>query len=68
MVARVILEQVSKRFGDVKAVDNLNLDIRDKEFVTLVGPSGCGKTTTLRLIARKEKVSDGAIYFDDQIV
>lgn len=67
-MARVILEQVSKRFGDVKAVDTLNLDIRDKEFVTLVGPSGCGKTTTLRLIAGLEKVSDGAIYFDDQVV
>ncbi|MCB0122702.1 MAG: ABC transporter ATP-binding protein, partial [Caldilineaceae bacterium] len=67
-MARVILEQVSKRFGDVKAVDSLNLDIRDKEFVTLVGPSGCGKTTTLRLIAGLEKVTDGAIYFDDQVV
>lgn len=67
-MARVILEQVSKRFGDVKAVDTLDLDIRDKEFVTLVGPSGCGKTTTLRLIAGLEKVSDGAIYFDDQVV
>ncbi|MEZ4732497.1 MAG: ABC transporter ATP-binding protein [Caldilineaceae bacterium] len=67
-MARVILEQVSKRFGDVKAVDTLNLDIRDKEFVTLVGPSGCGKTTTLRLIAGLEKVTDGAIYFDDQVV
>ncbi|MCB0063789.1 MAG: ABC transporter ATP-binding protein [Caldilineaceae bacterium] len=67
-MARVILEQVSKRFGDVKAVDSLNLDIRDKEFVTLVGPSGCGKTTTLRLIAGLEKVTEGAIYFDDQVV
>ncbi|MEZ4860497.1 MAG: ABC transporter ATP-binding protein [Caldilineaceae bacterium] len=67
-MARVILEQVSKRFGDVKAVDNLNLDIRDKEFVTLVGPSGCGKTTTLRLIAGLEKVTEGAIYFDDEVV
>ncbi len=67
-MARVILEQVSKRFGDVKAVDNLNLDIRDKEFVTLVGPSGCGKTTTLRLIAGLEKITEGVIYFDEQIV
>ena len=67
-MARVILEQVSKRFGDVKAVDALNLDIRDQEFVTLVGPSGCGKTTTLRLIAGLEKVTEGTIYFDDEVV
>lgn len=67
-MASVLLDYVSKRFGDVVAVDKLQLEIRDKEFVTLVGPSGCGKTTTLRLIAGLEKVSEGQIYFDaDQV-
>jgi multiple sugar transport system ATP-binding protein len=67
-MARVYLDQVSKNFGDFVAVDNLNLDIQDKEFVTLVGPSGCGKTTTLRMIAGLEKVSTGSIYFDNDAV
>ena len=67
-MARVLLDNVSKHFGDVVAVDNLNLDIQDQEFVTLVGPSGCGKTTTLRLIAGLEKITDGEIYFDDEAV
>src|SRR4030095_13897746 len=67
-MARVLLDYVTKRFGDVVAVDKLHLEIRDKEFVTLVGPSGCGKTTTLRLIAGLEKVSEGSIYFDDEVV
>lgn len=67
-MARIVLDQVTKRFGDVVAVDNLNLDIQDKEFVTLVGPSGCGKTTTLRMIAGLEKVSQGEIYFDEEVV
>ena len=67
-MARVLVDHVSKRFGDVVAVDDLQLDIRDQEFVTLVGPSGCGKTTTLRLIAGLEKISTGKIYFDDELV
>src|SRR5262245_28919936 len=67
-MARVLLDYVTKRFGDVVAVDKLQLEIRDKEFVTLVGPSGCGKTTTLRLIAGLEKISEGQIYFDDEVV
>ena len=67
-MARVFLDRVSKHFGDVVAVDDLNLDIQDKEFVTLVGPSGCGKTTTLRMIAGLEKVSYGQIFFDDDSV
>ena len=67
-MARVYLDQVTKNFGDFVAVDNLNLDIQDKEFVTLVGPSGCGKTTTLRMIAGLEKVSTGQIFFDNDSV
>ena len=67
-MSRVLLENVTKRFGNVIAVDSLNLDIRDQEFITLVGPSGCGKTTTLRLVAGLEKLSDGDILFDDDNV
>ena len=50
-------------FGDVKAVDNVNLDIYEGEIITLLGPSGCGKSTTLRSIAGLEKVDMGEIYF-----
>src|SRR5262245_725119 len=67
-VAKVQLERVSKRFGSVSAVDELTLEIADREFITLVGPSGCGKTTTLRMIAGLEKASAGNIYFDDDSV
>jgi multiple sugar transport system ATP-binding protein len=47
-MARVSFENVVKQFGDVIAVNNLNIDVADKEFLVLVGPSGCGKTTALR--------------------
>jgi len=67
-VAKVVLDGVVKRFGTVTAVHDLNIEIADREFVTLVGPSGCGKTTTLRMIAGLEKVSAGQIYFDDDPV
>ncbi len=67
-MARVYLDQICKNFGDFVAVDTLNLDVQDKEFVTLVGPSGCGKTTTLRMIAGLEKISTGKIYFDNDSV
>src|SRR5258707_7863697 len=67
-MAKVVLEGVVKKFGTVTAVHDLNIEIGDREFVTLVGPSGCGKTTTLRMIAGLEKVSAGQIYFDDDPV
>lgn len=64
----VELKNITKRFGDLIAVDDLSLTIDDGEFLTLVGPSGCGKTTTLRCIAGLEDVSEGAIYFDEKDV
>ena len=51
-MARVAFENVVKKFGDVVAVNNLNIDVADKEFLVLVGPSGCGKTTALALPRR----------------
>jgi multiple sugar transport system ATP-binding protein len=55
-------------FGDVIAVNDLNLQIADKEFLVLVGPSGCGKTTSLRLLAGLEEISDGRILIGDRVV
>ncbi|MCS7152170.1 MAG: sn-glycerol-3-phosphate ABC transporter ATP-binding protein UgpC [Endomicrobia bacterium] len=67
-MAEVILENVTKKYGNVVAVKNVNLDIKDKEFCVLVGPSGCGKTTTLRMIAGLEEISEGKIYIDGKVV
>lgn len=58
--------QVTKRYGSVKAVDSMNLDVREGEIFSLLGPSGCGKTTTLRLIAGLEIPDDGEIYIGDR--
>ncbi|QLC33990.1 ABC transporter ATP-binding protein [Halarchaeum sp. CBA1220] len=60
-MGNVTLEHVTKEYGDVVAVDDMNLDIRDGEFVTLVGPSGCGKSTTLETIAGLTKPTSGTI-------
>src|ERR1700694_2390653 len=57
----VALEGVTKRFGDVVAVDDVNLQIEDEEFLVLLGPSGCGKSTLLRMIAGLEEPSEGTI-------
>jgi multiple sugar transport system ATP-binding protein len=62
------LEQVTKSFGSVKAVDGVTLEIADAEFLVLVGPSGCGKSTLLRMIAGLEEVTDGAIWIGDRDV
>ncbi len=67
-MARVQLSNIVKRFGNVTAVENLQLEIADQEFVTLVGPSGCGKTTTLRMIAGLERPTAGRILFDEESV
>lgn len=62
------LENITKRWGGVTAVNNITLDIRDKEFMVLLGPSGCGKTTTMRMIAGLEEITSGNIYIGDILV
>ncbi len=60
------IENVTKKFGDFIAIDNLNLDIYKNEFFSLLGPSGCGKTTLLRMLAGFEKVTEGKILLDGE--
>jgi multiple sugar transport system ATP-binding protein len=67
-MATVTFEHVTKRYGDVSAVDDLNLEILDGEFMCLVGPSGCGKTTSLRMIAGLEEISSGEVKIGDRVV
>lgn len=67
-MASVTYEHVTKRFGDVTAVNDLDIQIVDKEFLVLVGPSGCGKSTALRCLAGLEDISDGQILIGDQVV
>ena len=65
---KIILEHVTKRFDKFVAVENLNMVIEDRDFVTLLGPSGCGKTTTLRMIAGLETPTEGRITIGDRVV
>ncbi len=67
-MASVTYRNIWKRFGDFVALNNLNLDIEDKEFLVLVGPSGCGKTTALRCLAGLEEVTSGEVLIGDQVV
>ena len=68
-MANVSLQHISKIYpGGVKAVDDFNLEIADKEFIVLVGPSGCGKSTTLRMVAGLEEISEGELYIGDKLV
>lgn len=67
-MAHINIVGLTKRFGDVTAVDDISLDIADGEFLTLLGPSGCGKTTTLRMIAGLEQPDEGRIVVDGQDV
>src|SRR6187455_2368864 len=67
-MATVTFDHVYKRYGDVTAVADLNLEIGDGEFMVLVGPSGCGKTTSLRMIAGLEEISDGQLRIGDRVV
>ena len=68
-MARILFENATKRYPNgFVALENLNLEIKDKEFVVLLGPSGCGKSTTLNMIAGLEEISDGDLFFDDENV
>ncbi|MEZ4862634.1 MAG: ABC transporter ATP-binding protein [Caldilineaceae bacterium] len=67
-MAQIQYKNISKRFGAVVALKELNLTIADREFVTLVGPSGCGKSTTLNITAGLEDPSGGELYIDDRLV
>ena len=60
------LQNISKSFDGSMVLDDLNLDIKENEFVTLLGPSGCGKTTTLRIIGGFEKPDSGKVFFDGE--
>ena len=67
-MARVAMRSLNKKYDEVHAVIDVNLDIRDQEFVVLVGPSGCGKTTTLRMVAGLESITSGNISIDEKVV
>ncbi|MGB7042238.1 MAG: ATP-binding cassette domain-containing protein, partial [Xanthobacteraceae bacterium] len=67
-MARVVIRNLNKTFNDVHAVKDVNLEIRDREFMVFVGPSGCGKTTTLRMVAGLESISSGEILIGETIV
>ncbi len=67
-MASVTYNHVWKKYGDVVAVQDLNLAIEDKEFLVLVGPSGCGKTTALRCLAGLEEITEGEVLIGDQVV
>src|SRR5579864_7365620 len=67
-MAQVALRNIVKTFDKTPAVQGINLDIADREFIVLVGPSGCGKSTTLRMIAGLEEMSSGEIWIDDVLV
>lgn len=67
-MASVTYEHVNKKFGDFTALNDLNIEVADKEFLVLVGPSGCGKTTALRCLAGLEEVSSGNVKIGDQVV
>ena len=65
----LVLKGIKKVYENgFKAVDNFNLEIKDREFIVFVGPSGCGKSTTLRMIAGLEEISDGELYIDNKLM
>jgi len=67
-MASVKYEHVTKRWGNVVGINDLSIDIEDKEFIVYVGPSGCGKSTALRLLAGLESITEGKIYIGDRAV
>jgi multiple sugar transport system ATP-binding protein len=67
-MARVAMRSLNKKYDEVHAVIDVNLNIHDQEFVVLVGPSGCGKTTTLRMVAGLESITSGQVSIDEKVV
>src|SRR5437899_1411117 len=67
-MAQVMMKDLNKKYDEVHAVKDVNLHIRDKEFIVLVGPSGCGKSTTLRMVAGLEEITAGEITIGDRVV
>jgi multiple sugar transport system ATP-binding protein len=67
-MSQVVIRNANKKYGDVHAVKDVNLQIHDKEFMVFVGPSGCGKTTTLRMVAGLETITSGDILIGDRVV
>ena len=67
-MSSVTFRNVVKRFGDVEVIKNMNLEVKDKEFVVFVGPSGCGKSTNLRMLAGLEEITEGEILIGDKVV
>ena len=67
-MASITYKNVWKKFGDVVALQDVNIDIEDKEFLVLVGPSGCGKSTALRCLAGLEEISEGEVLIGDRVV
>jgi multiple sugar transport system ATP-binding protein len=67
-MAEVTLENVVKKFDRVTVVQDVNLTVKDREFIVLVGPSGCGKSTTLRMVAGLEEITSGTIRIGNRVV
>jgi multiple sugar transport system ATP-binding protein len=67
-MARVVIRDLNKKFDETHVVKDVNLEIRDKEFIVLVGPSGCGKTTTLRMVAGLESITSGQVLIGETVV
>src|SRR6202011_5211141 len=67
-MAQVLIRSLHKMYDEVHAVKDVNLEIRDKEFLVLVGPSGCGKTTTLRMVAGLESITSGEVVIGNRVV
>src|SRR5204862_8317853 len=67
-MSQVVIRNANKKYGDVHAVKDVNLQVRDKEFMVFVGPSGCGKTTTLRMVAGLESITSGRILIGDKVI
>ena len=67
-MSSVVLQNISKSYGKVSVMKDVNLEIRDKELMVFVGPSGCGKSTLLRIIAGLEDIQCGDVYIEEKVV